>query len=155
MNAAQKGFTMVELITVMVVIGIVSAVAAPMILGSNSMAGPAFRSELAAMLRYAQKSAVSHRRLVCATVAANTVTLKISQTAGSAACNVDLQTPDGGTASSRDASVVASGPLVTTLYFQPSGTITTDAAGAGTAAGTIAISGLPGIAIQGATGYVE
>lgn len=154
MSVRQFGFTIVELITVMIVIGILSAVAIPMMTG-NTMAGPAFRNELASTLRYAQKTAVSHRRLVCATVSASTVTLTIASVANSTVCNTSLASPDGNSVASKDSAVTASGALVGILYFQSTGTITTNSAGTVLAAGTINVTGQTGIAVQGATGYVE
>lgn len=143
---------MVELIVVMVVLGIISAIAIPRLMG-NDMAGPAFRAEIVSALRYAQKTAVSHRRLVCATVTSGAVTLSIASASGVVACNTALSLPDGSASySSKDSAVTAT---ATTLYFQPAGTITSDGAGTTTTAGAIAITGLTSIAIQGATGYVE
>jgi MSHA pilin protein MshC len=143
---------MVELITVMVVLGIISAIAIPRLMG-NDMAGPAFRAELVSALRYAQKTAVSHRRLVCAVVTANAVTLTIASQGNSVACNTSLALPDGSTSySSKDSAVTAS---ATTLYFQPAGTITSDGAGSTITSGAITVTGLTSIAVQGATGYVE
>lgn len=152
MKQQVRGYTMVELITVMVVLGIVSAVALPRLMG-NSMAGPAFRDELVSALRYAQKTAVSHRRLVCATVAANAVTLSIASASGSNVCNTPLPLPDGSTSyTSKDSAITATS---STLFFQAAGTITSDGAGAATTSGSIAVTGQTAIAIQGATGYVE
>lgn len=155
MSKRQRGFTIVELITVMVIIGVLSAVALPMLTsGGNGMAGAAFRNELASTLRYAQKSAVSHRRLVCANVTASTVTLTIAQITPSTSCGMALESPDGSQIASRDAAVTASG-LIGMIYFQPSGTISTNGVGSATAAGAINVTGQPAINIQGATGYVE
>jgi MSHA pilin protein MshC len=152
---------MVELITVMVVLGIISAVAIPKMMG-NDMAGPAFRAELVSALRYAQKTAVSHRRLVCATLspspAYTTVTLSIAQGSGSsiASCDTALSLPDGSTSyTSKDSATTASSPPSNPLYFRPEGTITSDGAGTTTVAGTITVGTQTAIAIQGATGYVE
>ena len=152
MKRRGHGYTMVELITVMVVLGIISAIAIPRLMG-NDMAGPAFRAELVSALRYAQKTAVSHRRLVCAAVTANAVTLTIASQGNSSACNTALTLPDGSASySSKDSAVTAS---ATTLYFQPAGTITRDGAGATTTSGAITVTELTSIAVQGATGYVE
>lgn len=152
MKRLRHGYTMVELITVMVVLGIISAIAIPRLMG-NDMAGPAFRAELVSALRYAQKTAVSHRRLVCATVTANAVSLRIASQGGAAACDNDLALPDGSASyTSKDNAVTAS---ATSLFFQPAGTITSNGAGNATMAGTIAVTGLTAIAYQGTTGYVE
>lgn len=143
---------MVELITVMIVLGIISAVAMPRLTG-NEMAAPAFRAELVSALRYAQKTAVSHRRLVCATITANAVSLRIASQSGLGACNTNLSLPDGsGSYASKDNAVTAT---ATTLFFQPIGTITSDGAGAATTSGSIAVTGMTSIVFQGVTGYVE
>jgi len=150
---------MVELITVMVVLGIISAVAIPRLMG-NDMAGPAFRAELVSALRYAQKTAVSHRRLVCATLTPaspyTTVALTIATSNQTAACPNTLTLPDGSVSyASKDAATTATSALANPLYFQPAGTITSNAGGTAIVSGTIAISGQTAIAIEGATGYVE
>jgi MSHA pilin protein MshC len=152
-----RGFTMVELITVMVLTGILAAFAIPRLTGDNWAAGSAFRSEVLSALRYAQKSAVSHRRLVCATVGTAAVALAIAPASGATACTTSLASPDGSAYASLDQAVRASGALVGArpLYFQPWGTITTDSAGAIPASGMIAISGQGAIRIEGETGYVE
>jgi MSHA pilin protein MshC len=138
----------------MVVLGIISAVAIPRIMG-NDMAGPAFRAELVSALRYAQKTAVSHRRLVCATLTANSISLAIASAGNSSACTPALALPDGSASYTSSDSSVTAGATINPLYFQPSGTITSDGAGATAVSTTITITGLAPIAVQGATGYVE
>ena len=157
MQPDARGFTLVELITVMLVLGILSAVALPRLMDSRTLSGASYQSDVVSALRYAQKSAVSHRRLVCATFTATTITLAIASANPASACDTAFASPDGAAYQSKDGSVQASGyPPGGLLYFQPGGTITSDGAGANLFSGSIAISGQARtIAIQGATGYVE
>lgn len=149
-----RGYTIVELVVVMVLIGILTAVAMPRILGSNAMAGSVWRQSVVSALRYAQKTSVSHRRLVCANVAAQTVNLSIAPTRG-VACGPALASPDGTPYSTNDSTAAASG-MLGTFYFQPDGRITTDANGTSPVnAGSISIAGMPNIRIDGVTGHVE
>jgi MSHA pilin protein MshC len=150
------GFTLVELIAVMVVLGILSAVALPRMMNNQAFAGAVFHADVVSALRYAQKSAVSHRRLVCATLTATTVTLSMAALNPATACATGLSSPDGTPYQSKDASVQASGYPAGGLYFQPIGTITSDGAGATLYSGIIAITGQgTPVTIVGATGYVE
>jgi MSHA pilin protein MshC len=151
------GFSLVELITVMVLIGALAAVAVPRLMG-NTWASTTYRQEVISALRHAQKSAVSHRRLVCANVAGNTVTLTIA-TANPGACNPPYASPyaspDGTPYQGSDPNVVAGG-IAGNLLFQPDGRITRIQNGVEVlAAGNITIQGEADIVIQGATGHVE
>lgn len=160
----QHGFTMTELITVMVIIGILSAVALPRLIGNSDMASTTYRTSVLSALRYAQKVSVSHRRLVCAIVGANSVTLKIATTNPPVTdpdpditCAIKLASPDGADYKSTDVAVF-SGGLLGTLYFQPAGTVTSDAAGLVPVAApnnVISITGANAIKIEGSTGYVR
>jgi len=157
----RGGFTLVELIAVMIVLGILSAVALPRIMNNRAFISAAFRDDVVSALRYAQKSAVSHRRLVCATFTATTVTLSIAAANPASACGPVLPSPDGAAYQSKDASIQVSGyPAGGVLYFQPAGTITTGGDGTGVCAAgnlcNIAITGHgSAIKVEGATGYVE
>ena len=158
------GFTMVELIVIMVIIGIVAVVLVPL---SNpvGMRAAAFNDEVRSALRLAQKSATSHRRLVCAQLNNDNVTLRIATTNPAIVCCEPYNTSGDTTpaARSQDASVTLvvniTLPLTTTpptLFFQPSGTITRDGAGATPVTNlTITVTGQTPITIEGATGYVN
>jgi MSHA pilin protein MshC len=60
----QAGFTMVELITVMILIGILGALAAPRFFDRKSFEARTFTDQTQTMLRYAQKLAIAQNRPV-------------------------------------------------------------------------------------------
>lgn len=155
----ERGFTLVEMIIVIVLLGILSVVALPRLSGSNAFSEAGFHAEVVAALRFAQKSAVSHRRLVCAQLTSMSVTLQIAAANPAAACGAALlRAPDGAAAfaSTSSASLaLTAGALPATIFFQPDGRITSDAAGNNLWAAGITMANLPAITIAGATGYVE
>ncbi|MHB1214842.1 MAG: pilus assembly FimT family protein [Thiobacillus sp.] len=69
------GFTMVELILVMVIAGILAAVAVPRLVGKNSFDTRGYVDQLAATVRFAQKLAISQRRDVFVQLTATDATL--------------------------------------------------------------------------------
>lgn len=154
---------MVELIVVMVLIGIIAAVGVPKLMGYNSFTPLALRHQIETALRYAQKTAAGHRRLVCASQSASTtVTFRMASAPGAANCNTALANPI-------DINVLGSTPVTFSritfsanvnaiLFFQPDGTITSDAAGATPVSGIITITGDGStyqIRVDGDTGYVD
>ena len=72
---SERGFSLVELILVMVIAGILAAVAVPRLVGRNSFDTRGFADQLGATVRYAQKLAVAQRRdvFVSLTYAAESV----------------------------------------------------------------------------------
>ncbi|MDP1658711.1 MAG: GspH/FimT family pseudopilin [Methylotenera sp.] len=68
----QYGFTIVELVAVMVITGIIAAIAAPRFIGVDAFDARGSHGTLVSALRYAQKTAIAQRRNVFVNV--NTAT---------------------------------------------------------------------------------
>lgn len=151
------GFTLPELIIVMILGGILAAVILPKISAVTAVQSDNWRDQVSAAVRYAQKAAISHRRLVCMSVSSGAVALQIAATRGSVNCSTNLSGIDGsasfGTSASNAATVSVSPGG--TLYFQPDGRVTTDAAGASSATFTFSFTGASSLSLYGETGYVQ
>lgn len=157
MSLPARGFTMVELVMVLVVLGLLAVVVLPRMDSGQAFREMGFRDQVAAALRHAQKTAVSHRRLVCATVAADQLSLAIASAHPASACGSALAGPDGRLPSASSPSVgiaLASAPAGP-LYFQPSGTVTNDGAGTTPTDFTLTVTNQAAIAVLGTTGHVE
>lgn len=150
-----------ELVMVLVIGGVLAAFVAPKLASFMGVRDDAWRDALASSMRMAQKFAVGHRRLVCATVANTEVSLRIASANPASACNTDLPGPDGSavfaSASNAQATTVVSagGSPATTLFFQPDGRVTTDGAGTNAVDWTITPTAATAITILGETGHVE
>src|SRR5665647_2470350 len=57
-GASQRGFTLIELIMVMVMLGVLAVFAAPRIFNSGDFYARGFHDETLGLLRYAQKAAI-------------------------------------------------------------------------------------------------
>lgn len=149
-NDNQRGFTLVELIMAIVIIGILAAVVAPRFFDANVFKSRGFADQVQATLRYAQKEAIAQHRNVCVTMAASTITLNIANTSGAGvACGPNLNLPTGG-------SNILSAPAgsgITMTYTSAS--FIFDALGS-TTAQTITVSGATNnIVVEAQTGYVH
>jgi MSHA pilin protein MshC len=155
---------MVELVVVMILVGVLAAIGIPRLMGDKNMQAAVFGDQVASGLRRAQKIATGHRRVVCAAIGPQAVILRLNA-CGSA--GLAIGGVDDGDFATTDSALSATPTLTptpgTSLYFQPDGRITTDAAGTTAAAASIAIAGASGgqsttirtINVEGTTGYVE
>lgn len=97
----QSGFTLIELIMVLVLAGVLSVFVVPKLFNTDDFNARGFHDETLAFLRYAHKTAVAQRRPVCVTFAATTATLTIdadrNTATGANGCETNLTGPRGGT----------------------------------------------------------
>lgn len=153
-NSTQAGFSLIELVVVIVLLGIIAVVVIPRWQGGSGFEERALRDQVVAALRYAQKSAVAARRTVCVdfTAVPSKVVFSISSTYPAANCSVgsSLVGPEGS-----NLSVVASGSVT---FASSASSFTFDAAGRPSTAASITVSGLPAalaITVESETGYVH
>lgn len=136
---------MVELVLVIVVAGILAAVAVPRMVGRTGFDTRGFADQLAATVRFAQKLAVAQRRDVCVSLTANDTTLFYD-----AAC----ATPAPGPGGEKPYTITAPGGVaiassVASLRF--------DAGGRPNTAANIQVngSGTHNVLVEQETGYVH
>jgi MSHA pilin protein MshC len=124
----QRGLTIVELILVIVIIGVLGALAGPRFFNNQAYAERAYAEELASALRYAQKIAVGSGCRVQVSVSADSYTLG-QQAVQAGHCNpadgsfpLSVALPSGQTASGNAPSGVTAGPAVTFSFDATGGT---------------------------------
>ncbi len=157
------GFTLPELIGVLVISGVLLAVLAPRFLGSGFNESRLYNETLAA-LRYAQSAALAAQRTVCVTFSTatpSTATLTYDNGAYSAAisltCSANLVPPGGGTSyvvTAQGSAAYSSVPSVIKFDRQGRPYDSTNTL-LGTN-GTVSISGFPNsITIEAGSGYAH
>ncbi|MEK6243602.1 MAG: type II secretion system protein [Pseudomonadota bacterium] len=146
-RARQAGFTLPELIAVMVIVVILAAVAAPKFWGSG-FDEVKLQQETIAALRYAQRFAIAQQRTVCVVITTTTATFTYDATYGNTACPSALVPPGGGAA---PFTVTAQG---TATYAAPT-SFNFDRTGRPSAAQIIALNSGPPVVIEDTTGYVH
>jgi MSHA pilin protein MshC len=148
----QRGFTMMELITIIVILGIISAVALPRFFSRNTFDSRGFFDQVISTLRYAQKSAVAQHRLVCVAFGASSVALTIdSSIPRDGVCDVALTSPNGVPyVVNNTAGVTFTAPAAgTTFSFDAQGRAIAPPA-------IITVNGYPtSITVEAETGYVH
>jgi MSHA pilin protein MshC len=159
----MAGFTMVELVVVMILVGVLAALGIPRLMGDKNMEAAVFGDQVVSGLRRARAVATSHRRVVCVSIAAQGVTLRLNGCGNAGLALTGLADDEYATTDSALA-VAPVAPLGAVLFFQPDGRITSSGAGTKTVDnGSIAITATVNgqantvrtIRVEGTTGYVE
>ncbi len=151
-----RGFSMVELITVMVLVGVLAVVAMPRLDSANGLRSAAWRDQLQAAVLQARSLAAGHRRLVCMTVATGEVRLSLASANPATSCNTPLPGPDGDLRWAVDAQGLAiSASPEATLHFQPDGRVTRPASPTTASDFSLGIAGEASLTVYGATGHVQ
>jgi MSHA pilin protein MshC len=140
-----KGFTLIELIMVIIIIGIMAVSAMPHFADRSMFESRGFHDETLSLLRYAQKTAIAQRRTVCVSLGASGVALTIdTDTPADGVCNNTTpslpNTPRGG-----------SGLTGSVASFRFTSLGSTDQS----ANVTITITGTTNITVEAVTGYVH
>ena len=150
----SAGFTLIELIMVIVIVGILAIVVAPRFFDANVFKSRGFADQVQATLRYAQKEAIAQHRNVCVTFtlpAPSAITLRIASLSGAASpCDTNLISPTGGPYVITAPAGIAFAALPTAFSFDALGRPNPSALP------TINITGATnGITIEPETGYVH
>jgi len=146
----RSGFTLVELCTVLVLIGIISVAIFPRFVDTKIFNNRGFSDQLKAAVEFARKAAVAERRNVCVNFAA-TITITSAATSGSGvACTQSLINPATGVA-------FALTPPTGVTVASTLSTVTFSSLGDTNANATVTLTGTgtQSFSIIGNTGYVQ
>ncbi|MDH4451486.1 MAG: prepilin-type N-terminal cleavage/methylation domain-containing protein [Rhodoferax sp.] len=91
----HRGFTLVELLLVLVIMGVVSAYAVPRMIRRHDVDAMGLHDQALATLRYAHATAIAQRRSVCVNVNGGSLQLSVAAQAGVAVCGLPLAGPQG------------------------------------------------------------
>lgn len=165
-NARPKGFTLIELVVTLVIIGALAAIGAPLFFSAQNFKQTGFYNEALATVRYAQKAAVSSGCPVQVAVAGNAVTLTHANaaTCTTPAYNIAVIDPsNAGNGFTRSApSGVTLTSTAATFLFCPLGNTQSTADAAPHCTGnynnvnvTFTVAGSQTFSVVGATGHVR
>jgi len=150
------GFTLVELVVTLIIVGVLGAFVAPRFFGTHGFEERGFHDETKSALRYAQKTAIAQHRRVCVTFTERTVVLTISSVYPAANCDTNLTGPDGKTPYTIDANADTKYRNANVSFSGSPSNLSFDAQGRPNAAATIQVSSHPdSINVEAETGYVH
>ena len=146
--APSRGFTLPELVMVLIIVGVLAVAAMPVLFSRLTFDTRRFADQVRAAMQYAQKVAVAQRRNVCVTVTASSLALTQGTSAGAACTAAVFDVSTGSDFVLNTPSSVSFGAAVT---------ITFDALGQTASAATVTVAGDQSIPInvEAVTGYVR
>ena len=158
---ASAGFTFTELIVILLVIGILAAVAIAKLSNINVIQQRSEYDKVFSAIQYARKSAIAQRRYACVAVSATAVSLTLDSNppestatpfGGSCpfATALALPAPDPTPSCASNQTCVKNTSIAST-----SGSFQFDPRGRGSAQVVITVSGFPAITVDAETGYVH
>lgn len=161
-RAHQRGFTLIELIMVVVMLSVLAVFAAPKVFNAGDFNARGLRDETLALLRYAQKAAIGQRRMVCVTfntsTTPNSALLKLESptlTTTPLVCNQNLVGPKGETPATVTAKSGASYVSAPAVVFDGLGQPVSTARIALASNLLITFTNAPSITIEASTGYIH
>jgi MSHA pilin protein MshC len=89
-HSNQAGFTLIELIMVIVMLGVLAVFAAPRMFNTGDFNARGFHDETVSLLRFAQKAAIAQRRTVCVAFTATTVSLTMARDPATTDCSTPV-----------------------------------------------------------------
>lgn len=159
----SRGFTLTELVVVIVLVGILSVAIFPRFANKSAFDQAGYRAQVVSAIQFGRKIAVASRRYVCVTISANRLSLALDPRSPDAAngvksnpppsCTVNLNLPGSSTSSTSAPYGVAlanSGDV--SIYFDPSGW--TVSAALQSASASISVTGAQAITVE-SSGYVH
>jgi prepilin-type N-terminal cleavage/methylation domain-containing protein len=151
----QAGFTLTELVVVILIAGILGAVAVPRLLDSSDIDQAGAVSEVKAALQYARKTSIYSRRHVCVSVAGNQLSLTrdpvLPESVTTPNCSQTLDLPVSRAGCAKNA---VCPPAGVSIGMAPASFIFSAGRGAASVAAIVTIAGVP-VTVDATTGIAQ